>query len=88
MVRLCGEQAASELGPGEYNLASFLHEWQAEHKRKHGQFGKVPFQDLFLQSQATACLRIHPQHSIVLLLKARLILQNVFLIHISGRPLK
>lgn len=32
---------AGDLGPGEYNLQSFLHRWSDEHRRKHGQFGKV-----------------------------------------------
>nr|CAB3263420.1 uncharacterized protein C1orf177 homolog [Phallusia mammillata] len=32
---------ASDLGPGEYNLSSFLDVWENEHRRKQGQFGKV-----------------------------------------------
>lgn len=29
------------LGPGEYSLPSFLDRWNDEHRRKHGQLGKV-----------------------------------------------
>uniref|UniRef100_H2YPD2 Uncharacterized protein n=1 Tax=Ciona savignyi TaxID=51511 RepID=H2YPD2_CIOSA len=32
---------ASDLGPGEYILNSFLDTWSNEHRKKHGQFGKV-----------------------------------------------
>lgn len=31
----------TNLGPGEYNLSSFLDDWMNEHHRKQGQFGKV-----------------------------------------------
>ncbi|XP_076813428.1 ciliary microtubule-associated protein 2-like [Clavelina lepadiformis] len=33
--------AASDLGPGEYRLSSFLDDWKNVHRQKHGQFGKV-----------------------------------------------
>lgn len=30
-----------DLGPGQYDLPSFLDEWKKEHRRRHGQLGKV-----------------------------------------------
>ncbi|XP_077981142.1 ciliary microtubule-associated protein 2-like [Glandiceps talaboti] len=31
----------ANLGPGQYNLHTFLDRWQDEHRQKHGEFGKV-----------------------------------------------
>ncbi|XP_006825739.1 ciliary microtubule-associated protein 2-like [Saccoglossus kowalevskii] len=31
----------ANLGPGQYNLNTFLDKWQDEHRQRHGKFGKV-----------------------------------------------
>jgi len=31
----------NDLGPGEYQVNSFLDQWKGEHKKRHGRFGKV-----------------------------------------------
>lgn len=38
--------SVGDMGPGEYNLPSFLDRWNDEHKKKHGQLGKVKSSDV------------------------------------------
>lgn len=45
----------ADLGPGEYQIKSFMQEWNDNHKARHGKFGKVDRSPVVPSERTTCC---------------------------------
>ena len=70
----CAFQNHTNMGPGQYEIKSFLDDWNTEHKKRSGRFGKVeqytekPTERIYCvtlsqNARETVCIFIHLLYS-------------------------